>query len=43
MSKNKKMYAASMAVLFGLIFWQQNPALGLVFAAAGCALAIRGG
>ncbi len=43
MSKNKKIVAASMALLFGLIFCQQNPALGLVFAAAGCALAIWGG
>ena len=29
MSKNKKIFAASMAVLFGLIFWQQNPVLGV--------------
>ena len=29
MSKNKKIFAASMAVLFSLIFWQQNPALGV--------------
>ena len=27
MRKNKTIFAVSMAVLFGLIFWQQNPTL----------------
>lgn len=29
MSKNEMIYAVSMAVLFGLIFRRQNPALGV--------------
>jgi hypothetical protein len=29
MRKNKTIFAVSMAVLFGLIFWQQNPTLGI--------------
>ena len=29
MRKNKTIFAVSMAVLFGLIFWQQNPTPGI--------------
>lgn len=29
MNRNKTIYAVSLAVLFGLIFWQQNPTLGI--------------